>query len=80
MGLKEDFALFVTAVNEKTNAIAAALDEIKIDIEALKNPATTPEMLLAMSEIQAKLTALSTTAAAIAADDEPVVPTEEPPL
>jgi len=74
MGLKEDFDTFVAAVNARTNEIAAALDEIRLDIAALKNPATTPEMLAAMNDIQAKLVALSAAATAIAADDTPVIP------
>jgi hypothetical protein len=80
MGLKEDFATFVVAVNERTNEIAAALDEIKTDIEGLLNPNTPPETAAAMADIQAKLTVLSDTSKAIAALNNPVVPPPvEPP-
>jgi predicted nucleic acid-binding Zn-ribbon protein len=86
MGIKDDFAAFVVAVNERTNQIAAALLEIQEDIERLMTQ-TPPEVLAGMEEIKAKLGALATTSEAIAALDNPVVPPpveppppEEPPL
>ena len=86
MGLKEDFAAFVAAVNERTNQIAAALVNIHADIERLKNE-TPAEVAAGMAAIQEKLGALAVTSEAIAALDNPVVPPpveppppEEPPL
>ena len=86
MGIKDDFAAFVVAVNERTNQIAAALLEIQEDIERLMTQ-TPPEVLAGMEEIKIKLGALAATSEAIAALDNPVVPPpveppppEEPPL
>jgi predicted nucleic acid-binding Zn-ribbon protein len=86
MSIKDDFAAFVVAVNERTNQIAAALLEIQEDIERLMTQ-TPPEVLAGMEEIKTKLGALATTSEAIAALDNPVVPPpveppppEEPPL
>lgn len=80
MGLKEDFNAFVASVNERTNEISAALEEIKLDIEALKNPQTPADLAAAVADVQLKLSAVSTTAAAIAADDTVVVPPPIEPL
>jgi hypothetical protein len=80
MGLKEDFVTFTTAVNERTNEIAAALEEIKADIEGLLNPTTPPETVVAMAAIQEKLQMLSDASKAIAALNNPVVPPPIEPL
>jgi hypothetical protein len=75
MGLKEDFAAFVAAVNVATNDISAALDQIKVDIAALlANNATPPEVADGISNIEGQLTKLSDAAKAIAKDNAPVVP------
>ena len=76
MTLKEDFDVFVASVNERTNEIGLALDEIKADIERLleNNDSTPPEILAGMAGINAKLQVLSDASKAIAALDDPVVP------
>lgn len=80
MGLKEDFTSFVAAVNERTNEIGAALDEIRTDIEGMLNPSTPPDVVSAMTDITAKLQALSDTSKAIAALNNAVVPPPVEPV
>lgn len=78
MGLKEDFSVFVATVNERTNQIGAALDDIALDLAALKgNPETPAEVAASMTEITTKLAVLSETSKAIADANQPVVP---PPI
>jgi hypothetical protein len=80
MGYKEDFAGFVESVDQRTNEIGTALDEIKTDIEGLINPATPEAVAAQMQNIVAKLDALSTSAKDIASINDPAVPAvpEEP--
>jgi hypothetical protein len=82
MGMKEDFATFVTDVNARTNEIGAALTDIQADIERLlaASTATPPEVLAGMEDIKTKLAALAATSTAIAALDNPVVPPPVEPL
>lgn len=75
MSLKEDFAAFVVSVNDRTNEISVALDDIKLDIEFLKNNVNTPpEVAASMAEIQAKLQGLSDVSKEIASATDSSVP------
>lgn len=86
MTIIDDMNSFISDINVKTNEIAAALDEIKTDIETLLANAgpgnTPPELVTAMEEMRNKLAALSASATSIAALDDSVEepPPEEPPL
>jgi ABC-type transporter Mla subunit MlaD len=75
MAIQEDFKAFISQVNTLTNQIGAALATIQADIKAIAtDPDTPPDIAASLADSATQLGTVSSTAQAIAAGNQPVVP------